>query len=355
MSYSTDSARPRKVQPQKLPPHSPFFIHKAGYFAKKIRGATKYFGRIDDGHDEALKRFVAEKDSLYAGVAVDADAMTLRDLLNRFLTAKNEKVQLAEMKSRTFDELKNTCEVACSVLKKSTPLTAIGPIGFAKLRRELAKRCGPVRLANEIQRVRSLFNFAYKNGYIKNPQQFGAGFDKPSRSVIRKAKHAKGPRMFSAGEIQTLLDNANLQLRAMILLAINAGFGAEDCGRLTTDAVNIESGWIDFARPKTGILRRAKLWPETCNALRAVVAENRRPCQRNFGKLFFLTAFGGPWTSDANGATAVTHEFSKLMAKAEVARPGVGFYGLRHAFRTAADGCKDQPASDRVMGHETEG
>ena len=40
------------------------------------------------------------------------------------------------------------------------------------------------------------------------------------------------PKMFEAAEIRSLLEAAPTQLRAMILLGINCGFGNNDCGTL---------------------------------------------------------------------------------------------------------------------------
>jgi len=33
-------------------------------------------------------------------------------------------------------------------------------------------------------------------------------------------------------------------------------------------------------------------------------------------------------------------------------REGLGFYALRHSFRTVADECGDFPAIDLIMGHQ---
>ena len=83
---------------------------------------------------------------------------------------------------------------------------------------------------------------------------------KPSVSTVR----GKGRKLFTADEIRRIIDAAGLQLRAMILLGINAGFGNADCGELPLSAVDLETGIIDYpARPKTGIARRCPLWPET--------------------------------------------------------------------------------------------
>jgi hypothetical protein len=59
------------------------------------------------------------------------------------------------------------------------------------------------------------------------------------------------------------LTKADATLKAMILLGINGGLGNTDISELVHAAVNLDTGWIDYPRPKTGVARRFPLWDET--------------------------------------------------------------------------------------------
>jgi len=52
---------------------------------------------------------------------------------------------------------------------------------------------------------------------------------------------------------------------------------------------------------------------------------------------------------------AISHEFTRLLRRLDIKRKGVGFYALRHTFRTWADEVRDQHAIHRIMGHAIPG
>src|SRR5215470_10000031 len=150
-SHSTPPAAPGK--PSKPYPEYPLTAHPAGYWAKKIRGKTHYFGPWSDP-DAALAKYFDERDDLHAG---------------------------------------------------RTP--------------------------------------------------------RPSKKVLRLARNERGTKMFEEAEVRALLAEAGVQLKAMILLGVNCGFGNADVGTLPLSALDLNSGWVSYPRPKTGVTRRCWLWP----------------------------------------------------------------------------------------------
>src|SRR4051794_11001388 len=97
-------------KPAKPYPEFPLFPHATKRWAKKIRGKMHYFGPWSDP-DGALKKYLDQRDALHAGrkPRADTDYLTLRDLLNRFLTSKKVLLDAGEITPRTFDDYHATC------------------------------------------------------------------------------------------------------------------------------------------------------------------------------------------------------------------------------------------------------
>ncbi len=369
------STRPRhKDKPAKPYADFPLFPHATGRWAKKIRGKLHYFGPWSDP-EGALQKYLDQKDDLHAGRKPRgrADELTLRDLVNQFLTHKRHLADTREITERTFGEYHATCELLVSTFGRDRAVTDLRPEDFADLRAKLARKWGSITLGNAIQRVRSVFRYADLAGLIDRPIRFGPGFARPSKKTIRLERARKGPRMFEAAEIRTLVEGARVegengpelvrasaQLRAMVLLGVNCGFGNQDVGTLPRSALDLERGWVNYHRPKTGIDRRIPLWPETVTALKEALAKRPEPKDSADADLVFVTKYGKSWAKVAgklredNTPTPVDNPISKEMRKLLIALGINGnrsFYALRHTFETIGGEARDQVAVDAIMGH----
>jgi integrase len=364
----------KKVVKRPAKPYKTFelYPHPSGKWAKKIRGSICYFGawakrvngklvRVEgDGWAEALEEYERQARDLHAGRTprvTNTDGLTVAECCDRFLTSKLRKKQAGEITESTFAEYKQATDRIIAAFGKRRLVEDLAADDFASLREAMAESWGCHRMLKMVTCCKSVFKFAFDNGYIDRPVRYGTEFDKPSKDVMRRHRAKQPKRLFTADEIRQLLDGkrnneqdhilgASVQLRAMVLLGINCGFGNTDIATLTNSAVDLKGGWIAYARPKNGIPRQAKLWPETLAALRKAVAE--RP---HDGEIVFVTRnTHSPWM---HGKTdAIKLEFKKLMHRLGInGRKGLGFYSLRHTFRTVADAARDQPAARMIMGH----
>jgi integrase len=347
----SDSTTPAK--PAKPHPDFPLFPHATKRWAKKIRGKMHYFGPWDDP-DGALDNYLKQKDDLHAGrkPRPDPEALTVKDLVNAFLNHKGDLRDAGELSPRTWAQYKETCDLVVGHLGKRRLVSDLGPDDFAALRKKMAQRWSPLTLGNFIQRVRVVFKHAADNDLIDRPVRYGQGFKRPSKKTLRLEKARQGHKLFTREEILLLLLTAPVHLEAMILLGINCGLGNADCGRLPLRALDLDRGWLDYPRPKTGVPRRAALWPETVAAIREALARRPEPKKEEHAGLVFITKNGDAWGKDKN-ENPIGHEVGKLLKRLGInGRAGLGFYTLRHVFRTVADESKDQPATDYMMGHE---
>jgi integrase len=329
----------------------------AGAWCKKYKGRFWYLGQ---DKDEALARWVEVKKAVDAGKEPNpvAGTLTVRELVNAFLNHKRDKVDAGELKAATWGEYFHACEAVIDQFKKDKPVADLGPMDFARLRASAAKRLGPVALSKFITLVRMLFAFGADNDLMTVPVKFGKMFDKPSRNVLRLEKVKKGVRMIAPADVWKILAAADVQVRAMVWLGLNCGFGQSDCANLQRSDLARRPGWIDYPRPKTGIARRCPLWPETVDALDAVGPIRPDPKDPADADCVFLTNRGNRWVrfkdkgDDKRGVMldAVNLEFRKACRAAGVVVKG-GPYTLRHVFRTVGDEVKDRPAIDLIMGH----
>lgn len=353
MAHSTDSSRSHKgIKPKKPDKAFPLYSHANGQWARKIKGSTRFFGGWDNPQ-AALERWLDEKDDWLAGrdPRSNRDGITVAELGYKFCQAKERKVMAGELSPLTMREYKMTAKRLILAFGEKTPVASLMATDFEKLRASIAKTWGPIRLGNEINRVRGIFRYGLESQLIPKAVIFGPEFKRPSRKIIRRlASETKGGKLFTASEINDLLGIASTQLRAMILLGINIAYGNEDLARLPFKAIDLKNGWASFPRPKTGADRKAKLWPETITAIQAYLAERTAPKNPANADIVFITVSGNSWAADDYG-TSLTHEMDKLLGKLKIKRPGLGVYSLRRTFRTVADACRDDSAVRLVMGH----
>jgi len=356
MSKSNKRSRSRNRRPVKDEARP--FIHGKGTprerWAKKCRGKLIYLSWVKDDPtgEVAWQEWLRIGEDLRAGInpSKPTEGITLGQLVNDFLNSKRELVESGERSERTLTELVRAGRTLVKVLGKTRPAADIGPDDFAKVRRAITKRNGSVRTANEISRIKSVFKWAHENGKIDHLPRYG-DFKKPSAKTTRLERAAKGERLFTRDEVLDLLKLANVNQRAFLLLGLNAGLGQSDIATLPKHAIKGE--WLDYVRGKTGVQRRAWLWPETQQAVAAAMQASGAAENPEDEDLAFRTSRGGRWIVMYKGTPddRLSEQFRTLLKRAGLAGRGLSFYRLRHLHRTLTDECLDWPAANVVMGH----
>jgi hypothetical protein len=344
-------AKPRKRK-TKAAEDLPLWRRKDGRWCRKIKGTVHYFGK---DQDKALEEWARVKDDLLAGRTprVKGDGLLLGDLCERFLNAKRALVESGELSSHTFAGYLGACTQLVRAFDKHRLVDDLASDDFEAFRATLSKTRGPVGLGNAIRLTRIVFKFGYDAGLIASPVRFGPTF-KVKAGTIRKAAAGKPARMFECADIRKMLAKADDVLKAQILLAVNCGFGQADLSDLPRRALDLSDGWVTFPRVKTGVERKAALWPETIAAVRKALSLRPEPKDAADADCVFLTSHQNRLvrcTANYGHRDAVNAAFGRLLDDLKLKRPGLQFYALRHSFRTIADATRDFPAIDLIMGH----
>jgi integrase len=363
----------RRVKAKKPRKGFPLFAHQRGHWCKKVRGEHHYFGKIADDPkgDKALVLWLEQKDDLLAGRVPRSKSgeLTVADLCNHFLTAKLRRMKAGELSPRSFAEYQHACSLIVSAFGKRRLVSDLKPDDFDALRESMADRWGLARLSKYIQLIRTTFKHAADNGLIERPVLFGSLFNKPSVADMRKHKAASDKKLFTAAELRRILAalKDNPQHRSAVLLGINAGLGNSDISGLQFLHLDLDHGWLDFPREKTGLPRRCPLWKETVAAIKAAIAKRNKPKLPEDDGCVFINRGGRRLVQanitevkDENGKIEVrawsqdyvSSQFRELLKELKInGRKGLGFYSLRHTFATVALQCGDRDAVRSLMGH----
>lgn len=341
---SKSSSKPKRVKPQKPYPEYPLTPNGNGCWSKVIRGHTHYFGPWEDP-DAALRRYLEVKDDLYAGRTPKPKSgeLTVRDICNLYLEHCQWKLERGKISQRTYDDEDAYCLQVVRTIGNHVA-TAIGARDFEKLQKSYPTKWGPVREAHHVKATKRIFKWAYDNEHIDRPPRYGS-FKPPSVAEIR---HANSRRAFTPEEIRRVLGYfqgpKHVQLRPMVLLAINGGFSPGEVARLKD--TDVAGEYIDTIRPKTKIRRLVPLWPETREAIDAWLQVRKKPHSHGY---LFVTKQGNAWFSEGKSKSPITQAFARALR--ELGIPG-SFNCLRHSFQTV---CDDEGIARHitraVMGH----
>ena len=281
---------------------------------------------------------------------IQTDRLGVREACNMYLTELKAKEGRGEVGPRRFIDMRVCCRGLVDSLGADTPITALHPDLFSRLRSDLAKRKrSPITLKNELTRVKTIFNWLAKQGKIQSVPRYGADFNAPSARQLRAHLSGKSDPTYTKSELLALLGECSATMTPMVLLGLSAGFGPTDCVMLRVDT-DFTQDILTVPRSKTVIDRRFWVWPE----LREAIAWYRRirpqPANDEAAQRLFLTSRGLPW-GDPKDAGDISVAFTRAAKRAGCYLEGRSFYGLRHTMLSACTDVGDPLAEKYLMGH----
>ncbi len=308
------------------PASDPISYHKHTNQYYVTRGGKRTYLGTDK--DEAIKKYFRLNLEIETNSpeTVMLPEISLKDLANRFITAQQANWRNPETTLMCYKDW-------LSHLIQDHPRLKISDFTvekFASWKLSLKKRqYSPESINHYLTAVRAMFVFAEETELIEKAPR------------LRRIKNERIPKtgskekpLYSIDDMHKLLDNAGLTLKAMIMLALNCGFGPKDLQDLTWD--DIEGERVTLPRSKTGVSQTYLLWPETKSLLEEIRKERallvfrmrKRMVDHSDEGHVFVTRFWKLWTKDA-----IATQFRRLCKKAKVTC--YGFYRLRHCASTA--------------------
>jgi hypothetical protein len=163
-------------------------------------------------------------------------------LAKRFLADKRGTID-----ATTFRQHRRALRRFLKFIGKGRVWSDLMPDDFTAYRRNVTGKgkLGPYAFNRERAGIVAMFNHAAQHDWIDRPPKYGKMFARVPKRDLRAAKIA---RLLARDEVNALLGMARPEMFAMILLALNGGFGAADCAALPRAAIDFGKG-SDPLRP----------------------------------------------------------------------------------------------------------
>jgi integrase len=301
-----------------------------------------YLGADEDAALKKYHRLALGQPMVPVTKSSDSPSITVKELANRFLDAQQANWRNPQATLRSYTSWLRRFLLDHPRLRAEAFTVEM----FASWKLSLRTRGYSQESINHyLSAVRALYRFAEDTDILVKVPRL-----RRIRNETSAGQASNGKTVYTADQIAKLLKHADYQLRVMILLGLNCGFGPKDLEDLTWE--NIDENRITLPRNKTGVSQTFLLWPETKNALgnlrehRARLKERlaKRGPKRSDGGKVFVTRFWRPWNKDA-----VAEQFRKLCKKANI--PCHGFYRLRHSASTAMSLVANPHVQRKFMRH----
>jgi len=325
----------------------PLTLHPTGQYCKKIKGKLYYFGT---DRKIALEKYLEKAANLHSGkepMPKFTNNLSLRTLCNLYLDYQESRVAIGEIKLRHLYDQTSLLKDFVRFIGPNHIASDVSTIDLQNYRRKLIKAGkAPSTINNRIATFKAMYNWAINNEIIETA---------PNLKVVKKISLPKDEKpTFTAPQIHKLLEHADVQMKAMIWLGLNCGFGCTDCAELRWKDLDLKNDRVRFPRGKTGISRNLLLWVETIRMLKAVpkfgelvfYTSKKKPCVRT------IQSVGEGGVIKYRSINTISKQFSKLLREAGIkVERGVGFYTLRRTAATLAAKSGDPFAVQRLLGH----
>ncbi len=323
--YTFEGILEVNIMSRSRPASNPISYHKHTNQYYVTRGGKRVY--LGSDKDEAIKRYhklglgfePTEKE------AASPLGVTVKDLANRFIAAQQANWRNPKTTLKCYRDWLGRF-IEDHPRSKASDVTVEK---FAIWKLSLKERnYSPESINHYLGAVRAMFTFAEETGIVQHAPKL-----KRVKNEPRPRTGAMEKLLYTLEDMNKLLGRADTQLKVMIMLALNCGFGPKDIRDLTWDHISGER--VTLPRSKTGVCQTYLLWPEVRALLREIqhsrakVAERMamRRIQHCDNGHVFVTRFWKPWGKDS-----IAEQFRRLCQKVNV--PCYGFYRLRHCAST---------------------